>query len=532
VSGRTGDTSALVHYLRVLRRGAWLVVLATALLATAAVLLSLRQQRLYQASADVFLTSQDIAASLANVQLPYVDPVREAANQADLAQTPAVAARAARLAHIPGLTGPEIAGSVAVTTAASSDLLTFSSTRGDPKQAALLANVYARAYTAYRRELDTASLVRARHQVEQRMAELVQSASRGSAIYADLAAKDQQLRTLEVLQGSNALLVRPADGAVQTQPKPTRNGVLGGVLGFMLGLGLAFLADALNTRVRSPAEIEERLALPLLARLPEPTRKLRGVPRLVMIDEPNAPAAEAYRILATNLDFVNLDRGARTIMVTSATRAEGKSTTIANLAVALARTGRRIVLVDLDLRKPSLDEFFDLGDQPGLTRVVLGRATLEEAIVRVPIADAGPSGSAPSSNGAGAGWLEILPTGPLPPNPAEFASSHALDELFGRLTAHADLVLVDAPPLLRLSDSIALSAKVDALIVVTRLSDVRRSTLEELRRTLESVPVINLGFIVTGMKSGEGFGYGYGYGYGYGEAKTRQRREAERERVS
>lgn len=499
--------------------------MTTALVAAAVLLLSLRQPRLYEASADVFLSSRDLAASLSNVQLPTVDPVRNSATQSNLAQTPAVARRAVRLVRIPGLTARELLDSSSVSAAPDADLLTFSVTRPEAAEASLLATAYARAYTAYRRELDTRSLVRARRQLEQRMDELERSGDRDSAMYAGLAEKDQQLRTLEVLQGSNALLVRGASEARQIQPKPARNGILGGILGLVLGIGFAFMREALNTRVRTVEEVEERLGLPLLARLPEPSKRLRARSGLAMIEEPHAPAAEAYRILATNFDLVNVDRGARTVMITSATGREGKSTTVGNLAVALARSGRQVVLVDLDLRRPSIDKYFDLDHQPGLTHVILGRASLDEALVAV--LPRGESGSAPSSNGAGPGSLEVLPTGPLPPNPAEFASSHALDELLHQLSARAEVVLVDSPPLLHVSDSIAMTGKVDAVLIVMRLSALRRSTLDELRRTLEGVPVAKLGFVVTGVSAGDAYGYGYGYGY----SGTKSQRGVEREVV-
>ena len=160
---------------------------------------------------------------------------------------------------------------------------------------------------------------------------------------------------MQALLGSNALLVRAASGAVQTQPRPTRNGALAAMLGLLLGVGLVFLRDALNTRVRTAGEVQSRLDLPQLGRIPEPPRRLRSGKGIVMLTDPLSPAAEPFRILAANLDFVNLERNARTIMFTSATHGEGKSTTVANLAVALARGGRRVILADLDVRKPSLD---------------------------------------------------------------------------------------------------------------------------------------------------------------------------------
>jgi polysaccharide biosynthesis transport protein len=300
------------------------------------------------------------------------------------------------------------------------------------------------------------------------------------------------------------------------------------ILGLMLGVGLAFLRDALNTRVRTAGEIQERLDLPLLGRVPSPPKKLRGKNRLTMLAKPNAPEAEAFRILAINLDFVNIDRGASSLMITSASRGEGKSTTVSNLAVAMARAGRHVALVDLDLRRPSIDRYFDIDRDPGITNVALGRATLDQALVRIPVL--GSEGVTPeaSSNGAGSvGYLDVLPAGPLPPNAAEFAGSRALSDVLAELGERAGLVLIDAPPILQVSDAMTLSARVDGVIVVTRLPEIRRPVVEELHRVLEAAPVVKLGFVVTGASADEGYGYGYGYGSGY---QTERRREKERTR--
>lgn len=521
MSEQTSGVSALAHYIRVLRRGAWVVALTVGFATAASVLVSLNQQRLYRSSAAVFLTGQDLAASLANVQPASVNPVREAETQADLARTPAVAAKALRQAGFRDRTPDDLLARSSVDAAPNADLLTFSVTDPDARTASLLATAYARAYTDYRTAIDTNKLVRARHEVEQRIRALRASGARNSPLYASLVESVQELRTLQVLEQSNALLVRTAGAAHQIQPRPLRNGILGAVLGLVVGLGLAFLIDALNTRIRSVSEVEERLELPLLGRLSEPSRNLRETNRLAMLVDPHASEAEGIHLLATNFEFVNLDREARTVLFTSASRDEGKSTTAANLAIALARTGKRVVLVDLDLRRPVLDSYFDLNGHPGLTHVLLGRTSLDEALALVPVVDERESN--PSFNGTTSGLLEVLGAGRLPPNPAEFVRSHALNDILAQLQERADLVLVDAPPLLGLSDAMTLSAKVDALVVVTRLSALRRATLEELRRQLDSAPTVKLGFVVTGVSAEQD----YGYGYGYGPRITERKRERE-----
>jgi Mrp family chromosome partitioning ATPase len=302
----------------------------------------------------------------------------------------------------------------------------------------------------------------------------------------------------------------------------------------VLGIGLAFLWEALDTRVRSAEEIDERLHLPLLGRLPEPAKRLRAQNRLAMVDEPNGVGAEAFRILRTNLEFANLERGAKTIMVTSALESEGKSTTAANLAVAFARAGKRVVLVDLDLRRPFVDKFFTLNGHPGVTQVALGMATLDEALI--PVAVARPEGAHANGNGNGngnghakvEGFLQILRSGPIPPDPGEFAATHALEAIIDELRARADVVIIDSAPLLHVGDSVTLSSKVDAMLLVARLNILKRPVLNELHRVLDTCPAQKLGFVVTGSNLEDGYGYG---GYGYGYSSYQRPRELEESRA-
>jgi Mrp family chromosome partitioning ATPase/capsular polysaccharide biosynthesis protein len=524
------DASTLRDYLQVARRRKWVILMALVLVPGGAVALSLEQERLYEASAEVLLSQQNLGAALTGTDDPNAgqQPDRLAQTQASLARVPSIAASVLRETGLRDRSPEELLSASSVSARPNTDLLVFEVTDPDPAMASLLATEYARQFTQYRLELDTSALVRARKEVAGQIARLKARGERKSALYVSLVDKEQQLRTMEALRTSNALVVRTAGEAAQVQPKPVRNGVLGLVLGLVLGIGLAFLWEALDTRLRSAEDIGRALDLPLLARLSAPPRKLRKNHKLAMLADVASGHAEAYRVLRTNVEFANLDRGAQTIMITSAVEGEGKSTTAANLAIAFARAGRRVLLLDLDLRRPFLDRFFGLEEEPGLTDAALGHVELNRAVARVALGAGGKGALTEDGNGTGSiqGVLEVVPSGPVPPDPGEFVASRAFSVQLDSLRQRADIVLIDSPPLLHVGDALALSAFVDALIVVTRLDIIRRPMLGELRRALDATRAVKLGFVLTGANLEEGYAQAYGYSRAY-----RYTREAEPERV-
>jgi Mrp family chromosome partitioning ATPase/capsular polysaccharide biosynthesis protein len=520
----------------VVRRRKWVILQAVVLVPFAAIAFSLHQPKKYEASAQVLLSRQNLATSLTGAQDPsvYVQADRIAQTQADVARVPTIAERVLKRLNIRDQTVGDLLAESTVTARQNADFLDFKVVDRDPVRARQLATAYAREFKIFRRDLDTASLQRARNNVQRRINQLERAKAEKSPLYASLVDRDQQLATMQALQTSNAYVVQEPSGAVQVQPKPKRNGILGLALGIVLGLGLAFLWEALDTRVRSAEEIGERLGgMPLLARLPEPARKIRAKNRLVMLAEPTGVQAEAFRMLRTNLEFVRLDRKAKAILFTSAVQQEGKSTTVANLAVALARSGQRVILVDLDLRRPFLDKFFGL-EGPGLTQVALGHVPLNQALARVALTGASGTADVNGNGNAGAvtvkrngngrgrapvgGMLEVLPSGPIPPDPGEFVGTHALAGILTKLKEQADIVLIDTPPALQVGDAMTLSSQVDGVIVVTRMNVVRRHMLSELHRMLGRSPAGKLGFVLTAAAEEGGYGYGNSYGYGYGYA--------------
>jgi non-specific protein-tyrosine kinase len=247
-----------------------------------------------------------------------------------------------------------------------------------------------------------------------------------------------------------------------------------------------------------------------------------------MLEAPASAHAETYRKLRTSLQFVNPEESARTIMVTSAVSQEGKSTTIANLAVALARANRRVVLVDLDLRAPILSRLFDVPGRPGITDVAVNRATLTQAIRPIPLAPVvspRTNGRHPATAQNGAtevdGLLHLLPAGTIPPSADEMLQNPRLLGLLDELATQFDVVLIDAPPLLAFGDAMTLSTKVDAIFAITRLGKLERSILHEFARQLQTLTAKVFGYVITGVEHTDSYRYMYD-AYAY-EARTRDR---------
>jgi Mrp family chromosome partitioning ATPase/capsular polysaccharide biosynthesis protein len=501
----------LADYLAILQRRKWVAIVPLVLVPIVAFVYSSGQDATYAASSEVLLSRQDLGSVLSGGTNPdvFTDADRFATTQAALARVPEVARRAVQRAGVSGVGPGDLLASSSVTTRGNADLLSFTVEDGDPDVAASLVNAYARAFTDYRRELDTAALASARKDLERNLAALRREGATDTAFYRNLAQKVQELRTMELLQ-SRAEVVKTAGDASQVAPTPRRNAMLGAALGLLLGLGAVFLWEALDRRVRDEEEIHRTLGIPLLARIPAP----RG-DRLAMLDDPSAADAEAVRRLRSSIEFANLDVRAKVLMVTSCVGDEGKTTTISNLAIALARAGHRVALVDLDLRKPMIGRFFGLELRPGLADAAIERIELERALVQINLGAAEPIRLARSTRRLpttedesgdrrhGDGQLYVLPAGFLPASPGELVGTEAVAGILARLREQMDFVLVDAPPMLTVSDAATLSTRVDGVAVVVRLGLVNRPMLRDLARELEASPAPKLGFILTGAGAAE-----------------------------
>jgi Mrp family chromosome partitioning ATPase/capsular polysaccharide biosynthesis protein len=520
-----GRPATLAEYQAIFLRRKWMIIGLTLIAASTAYLLTAAQSSLYKASAQVRINTTDIVAAVTGVNTgaAFGDPTRFLATQANVARDRKLGELVVEKAGVPGMTAGKFLGESSATPQTDVDVLDLSVTDPSAETASQMATTYAEQFKKYSVALQTAEINATLAAVEKQLSPLRAAGATGSAKFQELSTQESLL--IAVGRGlAGNITASPAEGASKVRPRPKRAAILGGLLGFALGIGLALLAEALDKGVRSEEEIEATLGVPLLGRVPRPTRRLENENKLVMLEEPMGVHAQTFRRLRTSLEFVNSEREARMIMVTSALPREGKSTTVANLAVALARAGRRVLLVDLDLGRPSLQSFFRFGSDRGFTDVVVRRTSLSEAIrsVALPgpgrlLADASNHGNPPTTTGrtnngrANAQFiLNVLLAGTIPPAPDEFLETDRASAVLEDIAGQFDLVLLDTAPLLPVGDVVALSARVDGIVVVTRLG-IHRRQLEDLARQLHNCRAPILGFILTGTPHGDSYTYGYGY---------------------
>lgn len=215
-------------------------------------------------------------------------------------------------------------------------------------------------------------------------------------------------------------------------------------------------------------------------------------PNLITLTDPRSPAAEAYRTLRTNLLFSSVDDPVRAVIVTSPAPEEGKSTALANLAVTMAQSGRRTIIVDADLRRPTQHEIWGVSSEPGLTSMML------EDLATPPLVDVGVEN------------LRLLPSGPLPPNPADLVGAARMDAVIERLHQEADFLLFDAPPVIAVSDAAVMASKLDGVLLVVRAGSTRRDDAEQAKQTLERLNVRIVGAVLTNAQLDQRRGRYYG----------------------
>ena len=313
-----------------------------------------------------------------------------------------------------------------------------------------------------------------------------------------------QLRTSNV-RVLDAALPNP----VPVRPNTRSAVMLFFLLGLMGGVAVVLGLELLDASVANRADVEERLRLAFIGAMPPLKPEDGGPADLFIHRHPRSPAAEMCRAIRTNLLFMSPDKPFRTVVVSSAGPAEGKSTVVINLGMVMAQTGTRVLLMDTDMRRPRLHKAFGVPDDVGVSSLVVGEGSLESAIKSTDVPN-----------------LFVLPCGPLPPNPAELLHTRAFSELLGKLRERFDCVLLDSPPLGPVSDALVLSKQTDGILLVLKAGTTQREQAKRAIRSLRDVKAHVIGALLNhvDIKGGRYGAENYGYNYrGYGSERDEQR---------
>lgn len=485
------ETPGLVRALRVLRERWWVVVLCPIVTLAVAVIYVERQPKQYTATAKLQFVSNSLPSQVAGVAgEQQIDPEGVKATNVQLVTTPPVAALVVKALDLK-VTPAELLNEVSASNPQNDYIVDISATNQDPHQAAVVANAFAEQYVNYSEAQNVGQLVRGEQLITRKTEELPTS---DTADRANLRALYQKLLLLQSVQTGNAHVVSTAtEPTSPSSPKKKSTALVAIVAGLLLGIGIAFMLNLIDRRVKSWEEFEELYGVPALASIPRLPRRPRTPRDLELTLEP-------FRILYNGLSLLPHTRPIKTVLVTSAVSGEGKTSVALGLARAAAQSERRVILVEADLRRPSVELRLELDRSPmGLTSALHGDAEplqLLRARIR------------------GLDHLMLLPSGPIPLNVTSLMDPEKLAEIFDVLSSHADLIVIDSAPLLPVADTRVLmdSLNLDACLVVARAGVTTRDQVRRARLVFERRQMKDIGLVVNTLaEAANGYDY-YGIG--------------------
>lgn len=455
-----GRVLDLRDYFRVLRKGWWIVVASLLLGVGAATAVTLVQTPTYSATAKVFVSTQS-AGTVSDLVQGNAFSVQRVRTYSDLVSTPLVLLPVIRQLDLdmsPELLATRIVASAPLDTS----IIAITVNDTDPERAADIANSASQNLAAVVQDVETPAL-------------------------------DEAISPVKLTRAQEATVpLRPAS------PNIPLYLALGAAAGLIIGILIAILRETLETRIRNENDLKQVTDVAVLGGIGfDPNAKDNP---LTVHADPQSRRAESFRTLRTNLSFLEVARAERSFVITSSIQSEGKSTTGANLAIALADAGFRVLLVDADLRRPTVADYMGLEGAIGLTDVLIGRAELWDVMQ--------PWGMA---------GLFVLPAGHVPPNPSELLGSTRMSQLIAELNESFDVVLFDSPPLLPVTDAAILAKKVGGTIMVVAAGRTHKNQLRGALAALANVGAPVSGIVLTMLPTkGSDAGYELGYGtYGY-----------------
>jgi non-specific protein-tyrosine kinase len=499
--------SNLRTYVEVLRRRFFWVLALTILAVAVAAAVSTVQKKQYSATAQLLVQPASGSVPISGTQ-QTVSPTDVLTELQLVTSAPVQALAAKKLGFAPTVSAAEVG---------QTNVISLTATASSPNRAATAANTYAKAFVSYQTANAINALTSAEQQIQGQIRAIdaqiqpleVEKTPSGatSATIAALTSQEAVLKEeLAQLQVTGAEtpggieVVSPASPpSAPSSPKPVRDGLVGLFIGLVLGIAAAFAAEYFDDKVYTKEQAERLTGgVPVLAMIPRMKGWKGSGPVLIAEVDPFSPATEAYRGLRTSMQFAGHNGTLRTILITSSSGSEGKTSTVANLAVILAKAGERVVVVGCDLRRPQIGGFLGRGDTPGFTNVLLGQEDLRKAVQSV-------------SNTPG---LALLGTGPIPPNPAEMLGSEKAAEIFRTLAGAFDTVIIDSPPVLPVVDAQILSSYADAVLLVVTVGQTTEAEVERATELLTHVDAKPTGLVLNKVVKRSGSGeYGYKYRY-------------------
>lgn len=457
-------------YMSIVRKRWLSIVLVTSLLVGAAITATVLATPSYEARSQVYVSVRTGGTTTDLVQGSNFTQ-RQVKSYSDLATSPLVLGPVIDDLGLEAST-EDLSRAVTASPVLDTSLINIAVTDEDPSRAAAVANALAASLSV-------------------QVAELEQPNADGQS---------------PVLISTVRLATEPTRPA---SPSPVRNLALGLLLGLAAGLGVAVLREMLDTKVRTEDHVAQVTDSAVISSIAHDDAAVAD--HLIVHTNPMSHVAESFRRLRTNLQFLSAEDQPRALIVTSSLPDEGKSTTAANLALTLADSGARVILVDADLRRPSVADYMGLEGSAGLTTVLIGRASLDDVVQ--------PWGS---------GHLHVLTSGQIPPNPSELLGSQAMAHLLAELVHRYDHVIIDTPPLLPVTDAAVLSRLTGGAIVVAGAHTVHRHQLQEGIRALETVNARVLGIVLNRVarKQSETYAYDYSSQTAPGTRTTSERRSS------
>ena len=523
------DQLNVQRYLSVIRHWWWLILSCTVLAALAAFIVSSQMTPVYSASVTL-LVHQSPSSSGNDYNAILISEKLARTYAQMLTGRPVLDAVIEQFAL--DETREDLAERIDTELIQNTQLIRLDVEDTNPTQAAQLANAIASEFIAQNRALQQTRYADSLDSIREQMDEMsllmeetqaeidnlsASETSQGQAeltrletvlagyrtTYASLLQSYEQMRLTAAQSADNVIVFEEAQVPDEPiRPRKAINTALAGVVGMMLAVGVVFLVEYLDNTIKTPEDVSQELGLGTMGVI---GRMAKGAEGLITVAQPLSPVSEAFRGLRTNIRFSGVDKPIRTLLVTSAGPTEGKSTTAANLAVTMAQAGLKVVLVDADLRRPQLHTIFDLHPRGGLTGSLL---------------EGNMDGRLQSSQVEG---LKVLPSGERPPNPSELLGSRRLRGLLDELAKNADVVVIDSPPVLPVTDAAVLAQDVDGVLLVVDAGETKRETVQRAVESLRQVGAYLIGVVLNRVSTRRS-GYYYQEYYDDGHEKRKRRK--------